>query len=183
MAAESTMLPLGTTLPDFTLPDPDGMPHGPSDHADAAGLLVFFACNHCPYVVHVGPELGRISKDWQERGLAILAINSNDSAAYPDDAPELMPGFATANGWAFPYLVDEAQDVARTYQAACTPDFFLFDRDRALVYRGRFDASRPGSATPLTGEDLGAAVDAVLAGEPVPEGTQYPSIGCSIKWK
>lgn len=182
MAAESTMLPLGTPIPDFTLPDPAGALHGPGDYADAPGVLVAFVCNHCPYVIHVGPELGRQAKGWIDQGLGILAVNPNDVAAYPDDAPERMPGFAAANGWAFPYLVDESQDVARAYRAACTPDFFLFGRDRTLVYRGRFDASRPGSATPLTGEDLGAAVSAVLAGTPLPE-RQLPSIGCSIKWK
>jgi thiol-disulfide isomerase/thioredoxin len=182
MAAESTMLPLGTPLPDFTLPDPDGALHGPSDAPDAAGVLVAFVCNHCPYVKHVAPELGHLAKGWLDRGLAIYAVNPNDVTAYPDDAPELMPGFAAANVWTFPYLYDEAQDVARTYQAACTPDFFLFDRDRKLVYRGRFDASRPGSATPLTGEDLATSVDAVLSNTPV-TGPQLPSIGCSIKWK
>ena len=182
MAAESTMLPLGTPLPDFTLPDPDGERHGPSDHPDAAGVLVVFACNHCPYVVHVGPELGRQAEEWIDQGLVVLAVNSNDSTAYPDDAPELMPGFATANSWTFPYLVDDDQSVARAYRAACTPDFFLFDRDRKLAYRGRFDASRPSGPAMLTGEDLGAAVAAVLAGEPV-TGDQLPSIGCSIKWK
>ena len=182
MAAESTMLPLGTPIPDFTLPDPAGALHGPSDHADAPGVLVVFACNHCPYVVHVGPELGRQAKGWMDQGIAILAVNPNDARAYPDDAPERMPGFAAANGWTFPYLVDESQEVARAYRAACTPDFFLFGRDRTLAYRGRFDASRPGSATPLTGEDVGAAISAVLTGTPVPE-RQLPSIGCSIKWK
>ncbi|HMG40861.1 MAG TPA: thioredoxin family protein [Acidimicrobiales bacterium] len=182
MAAESTMLPLGTPLPDFTLPDADGALHGPSDHPDAPGVLVAFVCNHCPYVKHVAPELGRLAKGWIDRGLAVIAVNPNDATAYPEDAPELMPGFAVANGWTFPYLYDEAQDVARTYQAACTPDFFLFDGDHQLAYRGRFDASRPGSATPLTGEDLATAVDAVLSGDPVPT-PQLPSIGCSIKWK
>lgn len=182
MAAESTMLPLGTPLPDFTLPDPDGKLYGPSDFAAAPALLVAFVCNHCPYVVHVGPELGRLATQWIDQGLAVLAVNSNDSAAYPEDAPERMPAFAAANGWTFPYLVDESQDVGHAYRAACTPDFFLFDRDRTLFYRGRFDASRPGSATPLTGEDLAAAIEAALTNQPAPE-SQLPSIGCSIKWK
>jgi peroxiredoxin len=182
MAAESTMLPLGTPLPDFSLPDPDGNRHGPADHPDALGVLVAFVCNHCPYVVHVGPELGRHAKGWIDQGLAVLAINPNDPVAYPDDAAPLMPGFASRNGWTFPYLVDETQDVARTYRAACTPDFFLFGPDRTLVYRGRFDASRPNSGTPLTGEDLDAAVQSVLTGSPMPE-RQLPSIGCSIKWR
>lgn len=176
------MLPLGTPLPDFTLPDADGAPHGTSDHPDAPGVLVAFVCNHCPYVKHVAPELGRLAKGWIDRGLAVIAVNPNDVASYPEDAPELMPGFAVANGWTFPYLYDEAQDVARTYQAACTPDFFLFDGDHQLAYRGRFDPSRPGSATPLTGEDLAAAVDAILSNTPIPT-PQLPSIGCSIKWK
>lgn len=182
MAAESTMLPLGTPLPDFTLPAPDGTLHGPSDVPDAPAVLVAFVCNHCPYVVHVGPELGRQAKGWMDQGVAIFAINANDAAAYPDDAPDKMPAFATANGWPFPYLIDEPQDVARAYHAACTPDFFLFDATRHLTYRGRFDPSRPNSTTPLTASDLNSAITATLAGAPVPE-PQIPSIGCSIKWK
>jgi peroxiredoxin len=182
MAAESTMMPLGTPLPDFTLPTPDGTLHGPGDHPDAPALLVAFVCNHCPYVVHVGPELGRLAEGWMDQGVAVFAINANDAVEYPDDAPERMPAFAAANGWTFPYLVDESQDVARAYGAACTPDFFLFGPDRRLTYRGRFDASRPHSATPLTGEDLTTAITATLSGSPAPD-PQLPSIGCSIKWK
>jgi thiol-disulfide isomerase/thioredoxin len=180
----STMLPLGTPLPAFSLPDPDGRLHGTADAgvAGAPALLVAFVCNHCPYVRHVAPELGRLAKQWSDAGLAVLAVNSNDTDAYPDDGPEPMRAFAAANGWGFPYLVDESQEVALTYRAACTPDFFLFDGDRRLAYRGRLDASRPGSGVPVTGEELGAAVDAVLAGRPV-EGDQLPSIGCNIKWK
>jgi thiol-disulfide isomerase/thioredoxin len=182
MAESSTMLPLGTPLPDFELPDPDGNRHGTAEVADAPALLVAFVCNHCPYVKHVAPELGRLGKSWAEDGLAILAVNSNDVASYPEDSPERMGGFARANGWTFPYLYDESQDVARAFRAACTPDFFLFDRDRRLAYRGRLDASRPGTAVPVTGDELGTAVQAVLAGEPAPE-QQLPSIGCSIKWR
>lgn len=176
------MLPLGTPLPDFTLPDPDGVDHSTADVAGAPGLLVAFLCNHCPYVKHVAPDLGRLAKQWQDAGLAILAVNSNDVAAYPDDSPDRMREFAAANGWAFPYLVDESQKVALDYRAACTPDFFLFDRERRLVYRGRLDGSRPNSGVPVTGDELGAAVDAVLAGHPV-SSDQRPSLGCNIKWK
>jgi peroxiredoxin len=176
------MLPLGTPLPEFELPDAGGARHGTGDLADAPGLLVAFVCNHCPYVVHVAQDLGRLARDWMDRGLAVLAVNSNDTAAYPADAPQHMPGFAERNGWTFPYLVDEAQDVALAYRAACTPDFFLFDGDRRLAYRGRLDGSRPNSGVPVTGDDLGAAVDAVLTGRPVPA-AQLPSMGCNLKWK
>jgi peroxiredoxin len=182
VSVKSTMLPLGTPLPPFELPDPAGVLHGTAEHADAPGLLVAFVCNHCPYVVHVAKDLGRLADDWMGRGLAVLAVNSNDTAAYPADSPDLMPGFAETNGWRFPYLVDESQAVALTYRAACTPDFFLFDGDRRLAYRGRLDGSRPNSGLPVTGEDLGAAVDAVLTGTPVPT-RQLPSIGCNLKWK
>jgi thiol-disulfide isomerase/thioredoxin len=182
MAETSTMLPLGTPLPAFELPDPEGNLHGTAEVADAPGLLVAFVCNHCPYVKHVAPELGRLAKAWADDGLAVLAVNSNDVATYPEDDPSRMDAFARANGWDFPYLYDESQDVARAFRAACTPDFFLFDRARQLVYRGRLDASRPGTAIPVTGDELGSAVRAVLDGEPV-EGEQYPSIGCSIKWR
>jgi peroxiredoxin len=182
MAESSTMLPLGTPLPDFELPDPDGTRHGTAQVADAPALLVAFVCNHCPYVKHVAPDLGRLAKEWTDAGLAVLAVNPNDVETYPEDSPDQMPGFAQANGWTFPYLYDESQEVARAFRAACTPDFFLFGRDRRLAYRGRLDASRPGSGVPVTGVELGAAVEAVLAGQPAPE-QQFPSIGCSIKWK
>jgi peroxiredoxin len=182
MAVESTMLPLGTPLPDFTLPDPDGGSHGPANTPDAPGVLVAFMCNHCPYVQHVATAFGSLARQWASAGLAVFAVNANDVSAYPDDAPELMGPFAKQHGWDFPYLVDESQEVARAYRAACTPDFFLFDRDRRLVYRGRLDASRPGSGIPVTGEELAGAVTAVLSGTPVPD-QQRPSIGCSIKWK
>lgn len=176
------MLPLGTPVPDFRLPDPDGQLHGPADAAGAAGLLVAFVCNHCPFVIHIGPTLGQRASQWMDRGLAILAINANDIAAYPQDGPEHMPAFAKQNGWSFPYLLDETQDVARMFRAACTPDFFLFDSERKLAYRGQFDASRPSNNQPVTGDDLDRAVAAVLAHQPVP-GDQIPSIGCNIKWK
>ncbi|KAA8962730.1 MAG: thioredoxin family protein [Mycobacterium sp.] len=176
------MLPLGTSLPHFRLPDANGTLHEPADVADAAGLLVAFVCNHCPYVIHIGPTLGRRARQWMDQGLAVMAINANDVAAYPQDAPDRMPAFAEQNGWTFPYLFDESQDVAHLFRAACTPDLFLFDKDRKLAYRGQFDASRPGNDQPVTGDDLDRAVQAVLAGRPVP-GDQIPSIGCNIKWK
>ena len=178
----STMLPLGTPLPDFTLPDPDGVDHGTADVGDAPGVLVAFVCNHCPYVKHIAADFGPLAKQWQDAGLAILAVNANDTSSYPDDSPDRMREFAAANGWTFPYLVDESQAVALDYRAACTPDFFLFDRDRRLAYRGRLDASRPNSGVPVTGDELGEAIDAVLAGRPV-TGEQRPSMGCNIKWK
>jgi peroxiredoxin len=182
VAVPSTMLPLGTPVPDFQLPDPDGNLHGPADAAGAAGLLVVFVCNHCPFVIHIGPTLGQRARQWVDQGLAVLAINANDIAAYPQDGPEHMPAFAKQNGWSFPYLLDETQQVAHMFRAACTPDFFLFDSERRLVYRGQFDASRPSNNQPVTGDDLDRAVAAVLAHQPVP-GDQIPSIGCNIKWK
>ncbi len=178
----STMLPLGTPVPQLSLPDPDGVTHGTADVAAAPALLVAFVCNHCPYVKHVAEDFGRLAKQWTDAGVTILAVNSNDAASYPDDSPPRMKEFAAAHGWDFPYLVDETQQTALDYRAACTPDFFLFDGDRRLAYRGRLDASRPHSGTPVTGEDLGAAIDAVLAGRQPGEG-QHPSLGCNIKWK
>jgi peroxiredoxin len=182
VATTSTMMPLGTQAPDFSLPDPEGRTWSRDDFADAPGLLVMFICNHCPYVRHVQHELARLARGWQEGGLAVVGIQPNDWAVHPDDAPERMAEEAKAVGYTFPYLVDEPQDVARAYGAACTPDFFLFDADRRLAYRGQLDDSRPGNGVPVTGEDLGAAVDAVLAGRPV-DGDQHPSIGCGIKWR
>lgn len=176
------MLPLGTRAPEFTLPDAQGTSHALADAADAPATLVVFLCNHCPYVQHVAGALGDLAAGWQDRGVAVFGINSNDPAAYPDDRPERMPAFAAAHGWTFPYLFDESQAVARAYKAACTPDFFLFDATSRLVYRGRLDASRPNSGVPVTGADLGAAIDAVLGGQPVSD-DQAPSIGCSIKWR
>jgi thiol-disulfide isomerase/thioredoxin len=182
VAVNSTMLPLGTPAPDFRLPTPDGRLVGRDDVADAPALLVMFICNHCPYVKHIRSGLAAFARDYRPRGLAIVAINSNDVASYPDDRPEKMAEEARAAGYPFPYLYDETQAVAKAYRAACTPDFFLFDRERRLVYRGQFDDSRPGNDRPVTGRDLRAAADAVLAGRAVAE-DQRPSIGCNIKWK
>jgi peroxiredoxin len=177
------MLPLGTRAPGFRLPAPDGSrPVSLDDVADARGLLVVFLCNHCPYVKHVADGLGRLAAGWIAGGVAVIGVNPNDVAAYPEDAPERMPAFAGRHGWTFPYLYDETQEVAAAYGAACTPDFFLFDGDRALAYRGQMDGSRPSNGVPVTGTDLDAAVRAVLAGEPV-SADQRPSVGCSIKWK
>ncbi|MFP4512997.1 MAG: thioredoxin family protein [Acidimicrobiales bacterium] len=182
MAATSHMLDLGTVAPDFDLADPDGNRVTRDDAAGEHGLLVAFVCNHCPYVKHVGRELGLLTQRWMSRGVGVVGINSNDPEAYPDDAPDTMAAAARGWGWDFPYLVDETQQVAKDYRAACTPDFFLFDRDLRLVYRGQMDESRPGSDVPVTGADLDAAVKAVIAGEAVPA-DQAPSMGCSIKWR
>jgi peroxiredoxin len=182
VATPSAQVPLGTQAPDFTLPAPDGSKFGTADVADAPGLLVAFVCNHCPYVQHVASGLGRVAAGWMADGLAVIAVNPNDVAAYPADAPEHMPAFAAEHGWSFPYLHDETQEVAAAYRAACTPDFFLFDAERRLVYRGQMDASRPGNGVPVTGDDLDAAVRAMLAGDAVAT-DQAPSVGCSIKWK
>lgn len=181
-AVPSTMLALGTPAPDFTLPDTDGRRVALSGFRDAPALLVMFICPHCPYVKHVRVELGRIGRDYQPRGVAIVGINSNDVEAFQDDSVEGMRAEARGAGYTFPYLVDEGQEVAKAYRAACTPDLFLFDRARRLVYRGQLDDSRPGSAVPVTGRDLRAALDAVLAGRTVPA-EQKPSLGCNIKWK
>lgn len=178
----STMLALGTPAPDFRLPDPSGRSFSRDDFRDAPALLVMFLCNHCPYVKHIRDGLARFAREAESRGLAIVAINSNDVVGYPDDRPEKMAEEARAAGYVFPYLFDETQAVAKAYQAACTPDFFLFDRERRLVYRGQFDGSRPGNDVPVTGADLRAAVDAVLAGREV-GAEQRPSLGCNIKWK
>lgn len=180
--ATSTMLPLGTEAPPFRLPDLEGREVSLEDFSGTPALLVMFICNHCPYVQHVEKELGRLTQEYAERGVAVVGIMANDVESYPDDRPEKLREQAERAGFAFPYLYDETQEVARAYRAACTPDFFLFDGDRRLVYRGQMDGSRPGSDTPVTGEDLQAALDAVLEGRPVPE-DQKPSVGCSIKWK
>lgn len=181
-AIESRMLPLGTEAPAFALPDPDGNVHGLDDARDARAYLVMFICNHCPFVKHVAPELARVGEDYGDRGVAIFAVNSNDFERYPDDAPDRMRREAKKRGYRFPYLVDADQEVAKAYLAACTPDFFLFDRERRLVYRGQLDNSRPSNGVPVTGADLRAAIDAVLQGTPVNE-KQVPSIGCGIKWR
>jgi peroxiredoxin len=176
------MLPLGTRAPAFQLPDFAGRSHALEDFAGSPALLVAFICNHCPFVKHIRTEFARFAGEYGPRGLAVVAINSNDLDAYPQDGPEAMRQEAEALGYGFPYLLDETQQVAKAYRAACTPDFFLFDADRRLVYRGQFDDSRPGSDRPVTGADLRSAVDAVLARREVnPE--QMPSLGCNIKWK
>jgi peroxiredoxin len=181
-ATPSTMLELGTALPPFRLRDLSGKAVTSSDFAGSKGVLVAFICPHCPYVRHVRSEFARLAKGFQERGVAVLAINSNDVTAFPDDSPDGMRKEADEVGYTFPYLFDEMQDVAKAFRAACTPDFFLFDARQRLVYRGQFDDSRPKSEVPVTGNDLKAAVDAVLAGKPV-SADQRPSLGCNIKWK
>jgi peroxiredoxin len=182
MLTASTMLPLGTTAPDFRLPDTTGRIVGRDDFKSARALLVAFICNHCPYVKHIRSGWASFAREYQAKGLAIVGINSNDAAEYPEDGPQKMADEVRRAGYVFPYVYDETQAVAATYRAACTPDFFLFDADRRLVYRGQFDDSRPGNTVPVTGNDLRAACDAALSGKPVPS-TQKPSVGCNIKWK
>lgn len=183
MAIASTMLALGTKAPDFELPDVlTGLTVNIRDFDGKPALLVMFICRHCPYVRHVRDELARLGRDFAGSELAIVAISSNDPAGYPEDAPESLAEEAREVGYAFPYLFDETQEVARAYTAACTPDFFLFDADRALVYRGQLDDSRPRNGLPVTGKDLRAAIDAVLSGGPVAK-DQRASIGCGIKWR
>jgi peroxiredoxin len=179
----STMtLPLGAKAPAFRLRDPAGRLHSLQDSAGAPALLVAFICNHCPFVKHIREGLAELARDYRGRGVAVVAINSNDYEAYPDDRPEKMGEEARATGYDFPYLVDEDQEVAKRYQAACTPDFFVFDAEQKLVYRGQMDGSRPGNDVPVSGADLRAALDAVLAGQAVAV-EQTPSIGCNIKWR
>jgi len=178
----STMLPLGTPAPDFNLPDTNGKNIALADFAGAKALVVLFICNHCPYVKHIREGLADFGRDYLGRGAAIVAINSNDVENYPADSPPKMKEEARAAGFTFPYLHDESQRVAQAYRAACTPDIFLFDAQRRLAYRGQFDDSRSGNGRPVTGRDLRAALDAVLAGQPAPE-PQIPSVGCNIKWK
>jgi peroxiredoxin len=178
----STMLPLGTVAPDFRLPDTSGKPVALADFEGKPALLVIFMCNHCPYVKHIAAGLAQLARDYLPRGAAIVGINANDVANYPDDSPAKMAQEAKSMGYLFPYLHDESQAVAKAYRAACTPDIFLCDRERRLVYRGQFDDSRPGNNLPVTGKDLRTALDAVLAGQPVST-DQKASIGCNIKWK
>ena len=179
----STMLALGTTAPDFSLPDVISDKTITRDQAKGdRGLLVMFLCAHCPFVQHVNRELARLGRDYQGRGLGIVAISSNDAGTYSDDAPPGLRAQAIEHGFTFPYLYDEPQNVARAYHAACTPDFFLFDADKKLAYRGQLDSSRPGNGIPVDGRDLRAAIESVLAGKPVAM-EQQPSIGCGIKWK
>ena len=178
----STMLPLGTQAPDFSLVNVDGRTVSLSDLRESPALVVIFMCNHCPFVKHLAAELARLGRQYQEKSVAVVAISSNDVASHPDDSPEQMVHEAEAQGYTFPYLFDEDQQVARSYKAACTPDFYLFDGQQKLVYRGQFDSSRPDSGIPVTGKDLRRALDAVLAGETV-SADQQASIGCNIKWK
>ena len=181
-ATPSTMLPLGTPAPGFDLPNTTGKGTVSLEGAAGKPLLVMFICNHCPFVKHVREQLAAIGRDYQSKGLAVVAISSNDAEHYPDDSPDKMTAEAAEAGYTFPYLYDESQQVAKAYRAACTPDFYLFDADHKLAYRGQLDPSRPKNNIPVTGSDLRAAIDAVLAGRPVPE-PQLPSIGCNIKWK
>lgn len=179
----STMLPLGTPAPEFQLTNAvDGKLVSLADFKGAPALVVVFMCNHCPFVKHVAGELASLAKEYQPRGVAVVGINSNDVQTYPDDSPAKMAAEAKARGYTFPYLFDETQAVAKAYRAACTPDFYLFDSAQRLAYRGQLDASRPDSGVPVTGQDLRAALDAVLAGRQ-PSSDQKPSIGCNIKWK
>lgn len=183
MAMASVMLPLGTSAPPFTLPDVvTGQACSLESFAGKAALLVMFLCRHCPYVVHVEQEIARIGRDYADSALGIVAISSNDPANYPDDAPDRLKEMARRLNFRFPFCFDETQKVAKAFKAACTPDFYLFDGHRRLVYRGQLDESRPGSNKPVTGRDLRAAIEAVLTGKPV-DRDQKPSIGCSIKWK
>jgi peroxiredoxin len=182
----STMVPLGTPAPAFALPDVrTGTSVSLSDFESQASLLVMFICRHCPFVVHVQGELAALGRDYEGQSLGLVAISSNDVTSHPEDAPERLAAQAREQGFAFPYLFDESQAVARAYGAACTPDFFLFERGPdgfRLAYRGQLDDSRPGNGKPVTGRDLRQALDAVLAGKPVP-GPQQPSIGCNIKFR
>lgn len=176
------MLALGTPAPDFCLVNVDGRMVGRDDFRGAPALLVIFMCNHCPYVKHVADALAALGREYQARGVAVVGISSNNVASHPADSPEQMVAEAEQRGYSFPYLYDETQEVAKAYRAACTPDFYVFDREQRLVYRGQMDGSRPESGVPVTGADLRAALDAVLAGRPV-AAEQRPSMGCNIKWK
>ena len=178
----STMLDLGTQAPDFTLPDVHGCKVSLSDFASAKVLVILFICNHCPYVKHIRRGLAQVAHDYRPRGVAFVAINSNDIEQYPADSPPNMAAEAEQFGYEFPYLFDETQAVAKAYRAACTPDIYVFDENRVLAYRGQFDDSRPGKDIPVSGADLRAAIDALLAGRPVSD-DQVPSMGCNIKWK
>jgi peroxiredoxin len=183
VAGTSTMLALGTDAPEFALPDvTTARTVRPSDFDDRKALLVLFICRHCPYVRHIRAGLAELGRDYRDRDVGIVAISANDPEAYPEDAPDSLAGEAREAGYTFPYLFDETQEVAKAYTAACTPDFFLFDADRKLAYRGQFDSSRPGNGIPVTGKELRAAIDAVLADRPASQ-DQRPSVGCTIKWR
>ena len=180
--ASTQLLPLGATAPAFTLPDTDGRPRTLADLRGEHGLVVAFICNHCPFVKHIRAGLAAFGRDYPPRGIGVVAINSNDGESHPDDAPRTMAGERKSANYTFPYLHDATQQVAQDYRAACTPDFFLFDGGMRLVYRGQFDDSRPGTELPVTGADLRAACDALIAKRPLPA-AQKPSLGCNIKWK
>jgi peroxiredoxin len=178
----STMLPLGTVAPDFSLPNVDGRIMSFADAAGPRGTIVMFICNHCPFVKHVADQVAALGRDCLGQGVGVVAISANDVSLHPADSPEQMVREAEDRGYVFPYLYDDTQEVAKEYHAACTPDFYLFDANRRLVYRGQLDASRPGNEIPVTGGDLRAAITALLAGKP-PVVDQIPSLGCNIKWK
>jgi peroxiredoxin len=182
MAAAAASTVLGTSAPEFRLPATDGKTYALEDVAGPRGTVIVFMCNHCPFVKHVAAGLAQLARDYQAKGVAVVGISSNNPATHPADSPEQMVHEAENRGYTFPYLFDETQDVAKAYQAACTPDFYVFDKEQKLVYRGQMDESRPDSGIPVTGRDLRAALDAVLAGKPVAE-KQKPSIGCNIKWR
>ena len=178
----STMLELGTAAPDFSLPDTTGQLVSLADYKQAPATLVVFMCNHCPYVKHIANQFAEFAREYQAKGVAVIGVNANDVSTHPDDSPEKMAEEAKKIGYTFPYLYDETQEVAKSYRAACTPDFFLFDKDHKLAYRGQFDGSRPGNKIAVTGQDLRMALDAVLQDQPVPA-EQKASMGCNIKWK
>ena len=188
---ESTMLALGSPIPDFALPSTEGVTVRPSDFSSAEVLVVLFICNHCPYVIHIAPALADLAREYQARGAAFIAINSNDTQSYPADSFDNMVAEKKHRAYEFPYLFDEDQSVAKAFAAACTPDIYVFDKDRRLAYRGQFDDTRPtrissgnynSSESLSTGDDLAAAIEALLAGDAAPE-QQIPSMGCNIKWK
>ncbi len=183
-ATASVMVPLGTPAPDFTLPDViSGERRSLGQLKGEKGTVVMFICNHCPYVKHILEKLVEVAKAYIPKGIAFIAINANDPDQYPEDSPENMKHVAERLGFPFPYLFDETQEVAKAYQAVCTPDFFVYDPQLRLVYRGQFDDARPGNAIPVTGKDLRAALDALLEGRTIPEAEQKPSLGCNIKWR
>jgi len=180
---ESKMLPLGTKAPDFNLPDTvTGSAMSLSEISSSTGTVVMFICNHCPYVIHVVEQMSALASEYKELGFSFVAISSNDVENYPDDSPDKMKTFAAQYNFSFPYLYDESQEIAKAYDAACTPDFYIFDGQQQLVYRGRLDGSRPKTDDPVTGEEMRAALDAILLGRPVST-DQFPSMGCNIKWK
>jgi peroxiredoxin len=178
----STMLALGTQAPSFNLPDTEGKVQSLNAFPEAKGYLVMFICNHCPYVIHLKKHLAELTDTYLKKGIAVFGINSNDFIQYPEDSPQKMKLEKKQFHYSFPYLIDDTQEVAKAYQAACTPDFFLFDKNKKLIYRGQYDSSRPGNKVPVTGEDLKAAMEALLANSPISP-DQIPSVGCNIKWK